>query len=81
MTDKEQNWIISKRVKALFGNILVLGEVPEPLQFNDISNQQDASKFFLLILLSLLYMFQATVSPILSNTLTAYTAFWKNVLQ
>jgi len=38
-------------------------------EFNDISNQQDAAKFVLLILLSFLYMFQATVSPIFRSTL------------
>ena len=47
--------------------------------YNDISNQQDAAKFVVLILLILLYMFQATVSPIFRNTLTVYTAFWNNV--
>ena len=47
--------------------------------YNDISNQQDAEKFVVLILLSLLYMFRATVSPIFRNTLTVYTAFWNNV--
>jgi len=36
---------------------------------NDISNQQDAAKFVLLILLSLLYMCRATVSPIFRSTL------------
>jgi hypothetical protein len=46
---------------------------------NDISNQQDAAKFVLLILLSLLYVFWATVSPIFRGTLTVYTAFWNNV--
>jgi len=81
MIDKEQNWITSKRAKALFGNILVIEEVPEPLQFNDISNQQDAAKFVLIILLSLLYVFRATVSPIFRNTLTVYAAFRNNVLQ
>jgi len=47
--------------------------------FNDISNQQDAAKFVLLILLSLLYMFRMTVSPIFRSTLTVYIAFWTNV--
>jgi len=51
-----------------------------PFLYNDISNQQDATKFLLLILLSLLYMFQVTVSPIFSSTLTVHTAFWNNVL-
>ena len=46
---------------------------------NDISNQQDAAKFVLLILLRLLYVFWATVSPIFRSTLTVYTAFWNNV--
>jgi len=48
-------------------------------EFNDIINQQDAAKFVLLILLGLLYMFWATVSPIFRSTLTVYTAFWKKV--
>jgi len=48
--------------------------------FNDISNQQDAAIFALLIVLSLLYMFCATVSPIFMSTLTVYTAFWNTVL-
>jgi hypothetical protein len=43
---------------------------------NDISNQQDAAKFVLLILLSLLYIFRATVWPIFRGTLAVYTAFW-----
>ena len=49
--------------------------------YNDISNQQDAAKsvFFLLILLSLIYMFLATVSPIFRSTLSVYTSFWNNV--
>jgi len=46
---------------------------------NDISNQQDAAKFVLLILLNLLYMFRATVSPIFGGTLAVYTTFWKNI--
>jgi len=46
---------------------------------NDINNQQDAEKFVLLILLSLLHTFQVTVSPIFRSTLTVCTAFWKNV--
>jgi len=50
-----------------------------PFLYNDISNQQDATKFLLLILLSLLYMFWVTVLPIFSSTLTVYTAFWNNV--
>ena len=33
---------------------------------------------FLLILLSLLYMLRATVSPIFRSTLTVYTAFWNH---
>jgi len=41
-----------------------------------ISNQQDAAKFVLLILLSLLYVFRAIVSLIFRSTLTVYTAFW-----
>jgi len=49
-------------------------------EFNDISNQQDAAKFVLLILLSLLYMLRATVLPIFRSTLTVYTAFWNTVL-
>ena len=49
------------------------------VQDNDISNQQDAAKFVLLILLSLLYMFRRTVSPIFRNTLSVHTAFWDNV--
>jgi len=48
--------------------------------FNNISNQQDAAKFALLIVLNLLYMFWVTVSPIFRRTLTVYTAFWNNVL-
>jgi len=48
-------------------------------QYNDISNQQDAAKFVLLIILSLLYMFRATFSPIFRRTLSVYTAFWNNV--
>ena len=44
----------------------------------DISNQQDAAKFVLLILLSLLYMFRVTVSPVIRSTLTVYTV-WNNV--
>jgi len=47
--------------------------------FNDISNQQDAAKFVLLILSSLLYMFRVTVSPVFGSTLTVYAAFWNNV--
>ena len=47
--------------------------------YNNISNQQDAAKFVVLILLSLLYVFRATVLPIFRNTLTVYTAFWNNV--
>ena len=43
--------------------------------------QQDAVKFVLLILLSLLYMFRATVSPTFGSALTVYIAFWNNVLQ
>jgi len=46
---------------------------------NDISNQQDAAKFVLLTLLSLFYMFRATVWLIFRSTLTVYTAFWNNV--
>jgi len=45
----------------------------------DISDQQDTTKLVLLILLSLLYMFQATILPIFRSTLTVYTAFWDNV--
>ena len=48
-------------------------------EHNDKSNQQGAAKLVLLILLSLIYMFQVTVSPIFRNTLTLYTAFWNNV--
>jgi len=48
-------------------------------QYNDISNQQDAAKFVLLIPLSLLYMFWAKVSPIFGANFTVYTAFWNNV--
>ena len=81
MIDKEQSWITSKWVKALFGNILDLGEVPEPVQFNDISNQQDAAIFVYCIFLSLVCMFRLTVSSIFRNTLTAYIVFWDNVLQ
>jgi len=44
-------------------------------EFNYISNQQDAAKFVLSILLSFLYMFRATVSPIFRSTLTVVTAF------
>jgi len=39
----------------------------------DIRNQQDAAKYVLLILLSLLYMFRATVSPIFRST------FWNKI--
>jgi len=46
----------------------------------DVSNQQDAVKFVLLLLLSSLYMFQATVSPIFRSTLSVNTASWNNVL-
>jgi len=49
------------------------------IHYDDLSNQQDAAKFVLLILVILLYMFRATVSPILRSTLTVYTAFWNNV--
>jgi hypothetical protein len=35
--------------------------------------------FVLVILLSLIYMFRATVSPIFRSTLAVYTAFWNNV--
>ena len=48
-------------------------------EHNDISKQQDAAKFVLLILLSLPYMFWVTVSPIFRGTLTLYKAFWDNV--
>jgi len=48
-------------------------------QYSDISNQQDAAKYVLLIVSSLLHMFRATVLPIFRNTLTVYTAFWNNV--
>jgi len=34
---------------------------------------------FLFIVLSSLYMFRATVSPIFRSTLTVYTAFWNDV--
>jgi len=57
-------------------DVLILNS---PFLYNDISNQQDATKFLLLILLSLLYMFWVTVLPIFSSTLTVYTAFWNNV--
>jgi len=46
---------------------------------DDISNEQDAAIFVLLILLRLLYMFRATVPPIFRSTLIVYTAFWNNV--
>jgi hypothetical protein len=44
----------------------------------DTSSQQDAAKFVLLSILSLLYMFRATVSSFFGSTLTVYTAFWYN---
>jgi len=46
---------------------------------DDIGNQLDAAKSVLLILLSLLYVFQETVSPTFRSIFTVYTAFWNNV--
>jgi len=49
--------------------IKITRKCSHPQGSDDISNQQDAAKFVLLILLSLLYMFRATVSPIFRSTL------------
>jgi hypothetical protein len=45
--------------------------------YNDIINQQHAAKFVLLILLSLLYMFRATVSPIFRSIFLCWILPWR----
>jgi len=49
-------------------------------QYNDVSNQQDATTFSLIITLNQPYTFRATNSPILRSTFDCIYSFWYSAL-